>query len=163
MLKNTSVTSIPSTNSQKSAGARFAADLGRFVGAIESTPPVLFAHEFLTHPSTVGAIWPSSAQLAQRMASAVPVTGTGIVVDLGAGTGVVTQALLDRGIHPTRLRVDAIVSSLPLRSLKQNDVAAIFDEWRTLLRPGALLVQFTYALHGRHLYQPVVPGHCVWG
>ncbi|MFL9959295.1 methyltransferase domain-containing protein [Paraburkholderia nemoris] len=39
------------------------------------------------------------------MARMVPVKGTGLVVELGAGTGTITQALLDHGIQADRLLV----------------------------------------------------------
>lgn len=49
---------------------------------------------------------------------------------------------------PEGATVDAVVSSLPLRSLAPQLVSAILDQWRSVLRPGGLLVQFTYALRG---------------
>jgi len=39
------------------------------------------------------------------MANAVPKSGEGLVVEVGAGTGVVTEALLERGIPVHRLLV----------------------------------------------------------
>ena len=155
-----------------------------FSSAVQETAPWLFARELLSRPAVVGAIWPSSRQLARRMAARVPTTGEGLIIELGAGTGVVTQALLDRGIAVERLvvierspafvrhlrarfpgikvilgnatqlvhllpyapRLDAIVSSLPLRSLPAADVAAIVGQWRHLLAPGGLVVQYTYDL-----------------
>lgn len=47
---------------------------------------------------------PSSKALAERMASFVPLPGeNGVVLELGPGTGVVTRALLSRGVDPDRL------------------------------------------------------------
>lgn len=37
------------------------------------------------------------------MAAHVPIAEKGFIIELGAGTGVVTEALLNRGIHPSRL------------------------------------------------------------
>jgi phospholipid N-methyltransferase len=65
----------------------------------------LFAREWLQRPAAVGAVWPSSDQLARCIAAHVPQRGDGLVVELGAGTGVVTQALLRRGIACERLVV----------------------------------------------------------
>lgn len=48
-------------------------------------------------PSTVGAILPSSRHLADAMAGAV--RGAERIVELGAGTGAITEALCER--HPT--------------------------------------------------------------
>lgn len=64
----------------------------------------LFIKEAATHPIRVGAAWPSSKHLAEGIAAIVS-PGKGIVVELGAGTGVVTRALLKRGIKADQLFV----------------------------------------------------------
>ncbi|MDD2711022.1 MAG: methyltransferase domain-containing protein [Verrucomicrobiae bacterium] len=69
----------------------------------EMSPVGLFLREFINHPREIGAIVPSSRQLARQMASFVPVRQKGVVVDLGAGTGVVTSALLDQGVDARRV------------------------------------------------------------
>ena len=53
-------------------------------------------------PRRVGAIAPSSPRLAAAMASFVE-SSNQVVVELGAGTGPVTRALLDEGVDPERL------------------------------------------------------------
>ncbi|OQW93913.1 MAG: hypothetical protein BWK79_08645 [Beggiatoa sp. IS2] len=53
----------------------------------------------------MGAACPSSRQLAQAIAQSVPLTTNGLVVELGAGTGNVTAALLTRGLDPEQLVV----------------------------------------------------------
>lgn len=63
-----------------------------------------FTAELVRHPRAVGALCPSGQQLAGRMASLIP-EGDGIIVEIGAGTGAVTKAILDRGIAPERLLV----------------------------------------------------------
>lgn len=156
----------------------------RFSNAVQESAPWLFARELLNRPAAVGAVWPSSHQLARQMAARVPLDGEGMIIELGAGTGVVTQALLDRGIAAERLvvverspafvrhlrarfpginvilgdavqlahllpyspRIDAIVSSLPLRSLPAADATAIVNQWRLLLPPKGLVIQYTYDL-----------------
>lgn len=80
--------------------------------------PGAFLHELCTRPGAVGAICPSSRFLARRMAEQVP-PGDGIVVELGAGTGVITRALLDRGIPPERLVVVEL-SSVFVRELRER-------------------------------------------
>src|SRR5436190_1205990 len=65
----------------------------------------LFAREWVNEPALVGAIWPSSTRLATRMAARVPRHRDGLVIELGAGTGAVTEALLAHGIAPERLVV----------------------------------------------------------
>jgi len=69
--------------------------------AIESL--AVFGNELLTSPGPIGAAVPSSRALARRIASCVPADPEGYVVELGAGTGAVTSALLERGLHPERI------------------------------------------------------------
>lgn len=57
----------------------------------------LFLKQVVTRPTEVVSVAPSSKALAQRMAEAVP-DGVGQVVELGAGTGKITRALIDVGI-----------------------------------------------------------------
>jgi len=64
---------------------------------------MLFVREALRNPRTVGTGWASSSRLAQAVAHFVPLTESGLVVELGGGTGVVTKALLQQGIAPERL------------------------------------------------------------
>jgi len=45
---------------------------------------------------------------------------------------------------PLDLRVDAIVSCLPLRSLPRREVETIVRQWRHVLRPGGVVIQFSY-------------------
>lgn len=77
----------------------------RLAGVLRVPEPWVFARELLHQPSAVGAIWPSSRRLAASMAARVPRHRDGLVVELGAGTGAVTRALLQRGIAPRRLVV----------------------------------------------------------
>lgn len=57
----------------------------------------LFIREIAHNPGAMGAAWPSSKHLANSVAAETP-TDSGLVIELGAGTGVVTEALLERGI-----------------------------------------------------------------
>jgi phosphatidylethanolamine/phosphatidyl-N-methylethanolamine N-methyltransferase len=54
-------------------------------------------------PMRVGAIWPSGRHLGRALAAEVDLTVPGAVVELGAGTGNVTEALLEGGVPPDRL------------------------------------------------------------
>jgi len=58
----------------------------------------LFLQELVNCPRQVGAILPSSKKLAVAMARWLPPHADSYVLELGPGTGVVTQALLDRGL-----------------------------------------------------------------
>jgi phosphatidylethanolamine/phosphatidyl-N-methylethanolamine N-methyltransferase len=66
----------------------------------------LFVREIIFAPTiSVGAIWPSSGRLAKHLAAQVPLPSKGLIIELGAGTGVVTQALIARGVNPEKLVV----------------------------------------------------------
>jgi len=64
---------------------------------------VHFLRSWIEKPLTTGAVMPSSKVLARTMAAYVDPKSHGPVVELGPGTGAVTQALVDRGIGPARL------------------------------------------------------------
>jgi phosphatidylethanolamine/phosphatidyl-N-methylethanolamine N-methyltransferase len=64
---------------------------------------VRFLKNWIDKPLMTGAVAPSSPALARLMASHVDPAAPGLVVELGPGTGVVTQALIDRGIAPERI------------------------------------------------------------
>src|SRR5437763_277580 len=63
----------------------------------------LFLQELVNCPRQVGAILPSSKQLAVAMARWLPPDHHSYALELGPGTGVVTQALLERGLRQDRL------------------------------------------------------------
>ena len=65
----------------------------------------LFAKVLCSGPQAVGAACPSSRHLADYMATQAVSSRSGYVVELGAGTGVVTAALLAHGLDPDRLIV----------------------------------------------------------
>ena len=62
-----------------------------------------FIRSWLENPRLAGAITPSGRFLARAMAQCVDPADDGPIVELGPGTGPVTQALLARGISPERL------------------------------------------------------------
>lgn len=72
---------------------------------VRNIAPGIFLQELLSKPGTVGAVCPSSRFLAASMAQEVPQDEEGLVIELGAGTGVVTQALLNHGVDPSDLLV----------------------------------------------------------
>lgn len=61
-----------------------------------------FFRQWLRRPLSTAAVSPSSRFLAQRIITALP-PGTRRVIELGAGTGTFTRALLDHGIAPEDL------------------------------------------------------------
>jgi len=79
----------------------------------QQTPPApsksgsqtwLFFRQWLKNPLRVAALSPSGAQLAGLMMNELPARSQR-VVELGAGTGVFTRALLDSNIPPDKLLV----------------------------------------------------------
>ena len=55
---------------------------------------LVFIQEFLKHPLQIGSIIPSSRYLERRIVTAADISSADVVVELGAGTGGVTRALL---------------------------------------------------------------------
>jgi phosphatidylethanolamine/phosphatidyl-N-methylethanolamine N-methyltransferase len=62
-----------------------------------------FIRTWIEKPLSTGAVMPSSKMLARAMARYVDPAADGQVIELGPGTGAVTQALVERGIDPSRL------------------------------------------------------------
>jgi phosphatidylethanolamine/phosphatidyl-N-methylethanolamine N-methyltransferase len=63
----------------------------------------LFLREWLANPQRTGAVAPSSPKLAAAMARWLPSDPESYVLELGPGTGAVTQALIQRGLREDRL------------------------------------------------------------
>ena len=83
---------------------------------IEHTPPTeaVKKHRRLRHhfiaawlrsPMRIGGVLPSSRALARAMAQQVNLSRDGAIIELGAGTGVVTHALIERGIPRENLLI----------------------------------------------------------
>jgi phosphatidylethanolamine/phosphatidyl-N-methylethanolamine N-methyltransferase len=64
---------------------------------------IRFLRGLVARPRTTGAISPSGAALTRAMASQVDPSETLPVIELGPGTGVVTKALVERGVDPKRI------------------------------------------------------------
>lgn len=69
----------------------------------QSAEIVLFFRRWLAHPLRVGSIIPSSKALARLVAKNTVHSKDDIVVELGAGTGTITQGLLDAGLDERNL------------------------------------------------------------
>jgi phosphatidylethanolamine/phosphatidyl-N-methylethanolamine N-methyltransferase len=104
-----------------------------------SSEPILFLKRWLKDPLKIGAIAPSGRELAAAMACLVPVGSVEPVIELGGGTGVITQALLEAGIAADRLTVierdealhDWLVRRFPNVRVLLGDAADL----RSLLTP----------------------------
>jgi phosphatidylethanolamine/phosphatidyl-N-methylethanolamine N-methyltransferase len=64
---------------------------------------VRFIRSWIEKPLSIGAVTPSSRVLARAMAAYVDPDAKGAVIELGPGTGPVTEALVAHGIDPARL------------------------------------------------------------
>jgi len=64
---------------------------------------VRFLRSWIEKPLHMGAVMPSSRVLARTMAQYVDVDSTGPVVELGPGTGAITNALIEHGVDQKRL------------------------------------------------------------
>lgn len=62
-----------------------------------------FIRSWFENPLRAGAVSPSGRSLARMMARFVDPLGTGPIIELGPGTGAITEALLARGVAPSRL------------------------------------------------------------
>ncbi len=62
-----------------------------------------FLGKLITAPRTTGAVAPSGPALSRAMAAQIDLDRTGPILELGPGTGVVTRAILARGIAPERV------------------------------------------------------------
>ncbi len=89
----------------------------------------LFVSRWLRNPREVGAVVPSGQQLAAAMAGQV-VPEAGLVVELGAGTGVITAALLKHGVSSEQLIVIETCAAMA------RDLALLFPAV-TVLRADA--------------------------
>jgi phosphatidylethanolamine/phosphatidyl-N-methylethanolamine N-methyltransferase len=104
-------------------------------------PPFLvdqgrFLLRILRNPRNVGAVAPSSAALARAMAAQIP-DGDGPVLELGPGTGAITEAIIARGVAAERLTAiefDADFAVLVQRRFPRAKVLRgdAFDLARTL-------------------------------
>jgi phosphatidylethanolamine/phosphatidyl-N-methylethanolamine N-methyltransferase len=117
-----------------------------------------FFRSWLDNPAVAGAVSPSGRFLARMMARYVDPRKAGPVVELGPGTGAITEALLARGIAPGRLYLvefdpgfckllkrrfpgvhvikgDAYQLSQTLRGRLRRPAAAIVSSLPLLLKP----------------------------
>jgi phosphatidylethanolamine/phosphatidyl-N-methylethanolamine N-methyltransferase len=67
------------------------------------TDTTLFLQEWFANPQRTGSLAPSSPQLAAAMAHWLPANPESFVLELGPGTGAVTEALIKRGLREDRL------------------------------------------------------------
>ncbi len=76
---------------------------GAFVDRAAESGLPLFVRRWLAHPLRMGSVVPSSATLCKHMARVGWPEKDGVVLELGAGTGVISRAFLDAGLASDRL------------------------------------------------------------
>lgn len=72
----------------------------------------LFFRRWLANPLQMGSVVPSSPALGRRIAALIQRAGDEVVVELGAGTGAISRALLANGVPADRLVVVEIVPEM---------------------------------------------------
>lgn len=106
---------------------------------------------WLRSPLEIGAVAASGGPLARAMARPVNLNRPGVVVELGGGTGAVTEALIERGVHPERL---VIVERHPrLHTLLEQRFSRA-----TVIRGDAADLPALLARRGLHQVNAVVSG-----
>ena len=85
----------------------------------------LFLKQWASNPLRMGSVVPSSPALYRRIARLTRAGEEEIVVELGAGTGVVSRALLAQGLAPERLTVVEIESEMALHLRRRLPGASV--------------------------------------
>ncbi len=120
-----------------------------FKKGIRLDDEVRFIRSWIERPLTIGAVTPSSKILARTMARYVDPNSIGPVVELGPGTGPVTEALVEAGVDPARLVLvefnptfcRILRSRYPDATLVQGDAYSLRRLLETLLlQPAAAVV-----------------------
>jgi phosphatidylethanolamine/phosphatidyl-N-methylethanolamine N-methyltransferase len=110
---------------------------------------VRFLRSWIEKPLHMGAVMPSGRLLARTMAQYVDVDSTGPVIELGPGTGAITNALIDHGIAQSRLVLveynpgfcALLRDRYPQATVVQGDAYVLRDSlWRVLSEPAAAVV-----------------------
>ncbi|WP_207540170.1 class I SAM-dependent methyltransferase [Sabulicella rubraurantiaca] len=108
----------------------------------EDANKALFFRRWLRNPLQMGSIIPSSRTLCRKIAAAVRREPDEHVLELGAGTGVISRALLEHGVPASRLTVVEIVpemaeflrDSLPGVNVVQGDAFDLAASLPTAMR-----------------------------
>jgi len=110
---------------------------------------VRFIRSWIERPLSIGAVTPSGKLLARTMARYVDPASDGPIVELGPGTGPVTEALVEAGVAPSRLVLVEFNSAFcrllrsryPEATLVQGDAYSLRRLLETLLlQPAAAVV-----------------------
>ena len=112
---------------------------------------VRFLRSWIEKPLSMGAVTPSSKVLARNMARYVDPDDDGPVIELGPGTGPVTEALVEHGVDPARLvlvEFNPTFCQLLRKRFPQAEV----------VQGDAYRLRDTLSGYGRHQVSAVVSG-----
>ncbi|WP_257167571.1 class I SAM-dependent methyltransferase [Bradyrhizobium sp. SRS-191] len=110
---------------------------------------VRFLRSWIEKPLHMGAVMPSGRLLARTMAQYVDPHGTGPVIELGPGTGAITNALVEHGVDQKRLVLVEYNPSFcallrdryPHAKVVQGDAYRLRDTlWNVLNAPASAVV-----------------------
>jgi phosphatidylethanolamine/phosphatidyl-N-methylethanolamine N-methyltransferase len=109
---------------------------------------VRFLRSWIEKPLHMGAVMPSGRLLARTMAQYVDIDSTGPVVELGPGTGAITNALIEHGVDQKRLVLveynpgfcALLRDRYPLARVVQGDAYTLRDSLRNILNAPASAV-----------------------
>jgi len=110
---------------------------------------VRFLRSWIERPLHVGAVMPSGRLLARTMAQYVDTSSSGPVVELGPGTGAITNALVERGVDQKRLVLveynpgfcALLRDRYPQAKVVQGDAYTLRDTlWNVLSAPATAVV-----------------------
>jgi len=110
---------------------------------------VRFLRSWIEKPLHMGAVMPSGRVLARTMAQYVDVESSGPVVELGPGTGAITNALIEHGVEQSRLVLveynpgfcALLRDRYPQATVVQGDAYKLRDSlWNVLTAPSAAVV-----------------------
>jgi len=110
---------------------------------------VRFLRSWIEKPLHMGAVMPSGRVLARTMAQYVDIDSAGPVVELGPGTGAITNALIEHGIDQRRLVLveynpgfcALLRDRYPQAKVVQGDAYALRDSlWDVLNGPASAVV-----------------------
>jgi phosphatidylethanolamine/phosphatidyl-N-methylethanolamine N-methyltransferase len=110
---------------------------------------VRFLRSWIEKPLHMGAVMPSGRVLARTMAQYVDIESTGPVVELGPGTGAITNALIEHGVDQKRLVLveynpgfcALLRDRYPQAKVVQGDAYTLRDSlWNVLSVPASAVV-----------------------
>ena len=109
---------------------------------------VRFLRSWIEKPLHMGAVMPSGRVLARTMAQYVDTKSTGPVVELGPGTGAITNALIEHGVDQKRLVLveynpgfcALLRDRYPSARVVQGDAYTLRDSLRNVLSAPAAAV-----------------------